>query len=48
LSIKDPYAFLESKVKKRAKETSNIKNALLFDMDYKPQSVSKTSELDKV
>ena len=48
MSIKDPYAFLESKVKKRAKETSNIKNALLFDMDYKPDKILIRSELDKV
>ncbi len=35
--MRDPYAFLEAKVKERAKETSNIKNAMLFDMDYKPE-----------
>jgi len=48
LPIKDPYTFLESKVKQRAKETSNIKNALLFDMDYRPDKILIRSELDKV
>ena len=48
MALKDPYAFFDSKVKQRAKETSNIKNAQLFDMDFKPNRILIRKELDKV
>ena len=48
MALKDPYAFFDSKVKQRAKETSNIKNAQLFDMDFKSNRILIRKELDKV
>ena len=36
MSMKDPISVVEEKVKERAKETSNIKSAIIFDMDFKP------------
>ncbi|SIM83686.1 Cdc6/Cdc18 family protein [Cuniculiplasma divulgatum] len=48
MSMKDPISFVEAKVKERAKETSNIKNAIIFDMDFKPPRILIRSELNKV
>jgi len=48
MALKDPYAFVNSKVKQRAKETSNIKNARMFDMNFKPNRILIRKELDKV
>ena len=48
MSMKDPISLVEEKVKGRAKETSNIKSAIIFDMDLKPPRILIRSELNKV
>ncbi len=48
MPMKDPYSFLEAKVKERAKQTSNIKNAMVFHTDYRPNKILIRRELDKV
>ena len=48
MSMKEPILLVEEKVKGRAKETSNIKSAIIFDMDLKPPRILIRSELNKV
>ncbi|EQB68660.1 MAG: hypothetical protein AMDU5_GPLC00009G0009 [Thermoplasmatales archaeon Gpl] len=48
MSMKGPISFVEEKVKERAKETSNIKSPIIFDMDFKPPRILIRSELNKV
>ncbi len=48
MATKNPKSFMEAKIKARAMETSNIKNALVFNIGYTPGEILIRNELEKV
>lgn len=48
MPLKDPKEFVKDRVLSRAKETENVKNASVFDIDYKPKKILIRKELEKV
>ena len=48
MDTKNPKSFMEAKLTSRAKETSNMKSAQVFNIAYTPNEILIRTELERV
>ena len=48
LDTKNPVSFMATKISARAEETSNMKNAQVFNISYKPGEILIRFELEGI